>query len=86
MYKLGNTYYAARSNEFGYVNYESIDKPPVFFSPLSREQMESTKNQADYLHAQTVRELEPLRRARSRKPFAQHHRLATVNCGGLTGA
>ena len=55
IYKLRNTYYAARSNEFGYVNYESIDKPPLFFNQLSKEQMESTKNQADYLHAQTVR-------------------------------
>ena len=50
-YKLGGTYYAARSNEFGYANYESIAKPPLFFNPLPKEIMESTKNQADYLHA-----------------------------------
>ena len=55
IYKLGDAYYAARSNEFGYVNYESIAKPPLFFNPLSKEQMESTKNQADYLHVETVR-------------------------------
>jgi hypothetical protein len=50
VYKLGDSYYAARSNEFGYANYELQDKPPLFFSPLSKEQMESKKDQADYLH------------------------------------
>jgi hypothetical protein len=50
IYKLGNTYYGARSNEFGYVNYEALAKPPVFINPLSKEQMESNKNQAEYLH------------------------------------
>jgi hypothetical protein len=34
VYKLGNTYYGARSNEFGYPNYELLPKPPVFIHPL----------------------------------------------------
>jgi Protein of unknown function (DUF3604) len=49
IYKLGNSYYAARSNEFGYANYEVQDKSPLFFNPLNKEIMESNKDQADYL-------------------------------------
>jgi hypothetical protein len=33
-YKLGDTYYAARSNEFGYVNYEIISAPQIAVNPL----------------------------------------------------
>jgi hypothetical protein len=28
IYKAGDTYYAARSNEFGYANYQILPKPP----------------------------------------------------------
>jgi hypothetical protein len=34
-YKLGKTYYGARSNEFGYANYEIIAAPPIAVSPLT---------------------------------------------------
>jgi len=34
VYKLGDTYYASRSNEFGYVNYEILPKAPLFLNPL----------------------------------------------------
>ena len=51
IYKLGDKYYAARSNEFGYANYELQDKPPLLFNSLSKEIMESKKDQAEYLHA-----------------------------------
>jgi hypothetical protein len=36
-YKLGDTYYAARSNEFGYANYEIIPapNPPIVVNPLA---------------------------------------------------
>ncbi len=34
-YKLGKTYYAARSNEFGYVNYEIIPLPQIAVNPLT---------------------------------------------------
>jgi len=34
LYKLGNTYYAARSNEFGYANYEIIEAPQIALNPL----------------------------------------------------
>jgi hypothetical protein len=35
IYKLGNTYYAARSNEFGYANYEIIPAPQIVINPLT---------------------------------------------------
>ena len=35
IYKLGDTYYAARSNEFGYANYEIIPPPQIAANPLT---------------------------------------------------
>jgi hypothetical protein len=35
IYKLGNTYYGARSNEFGYANYEIIPYPKIAVNPLT---------------------------------------------------
>jgi hypothetical protein len=34
-YKLGDTYYGARNNEFGYANYEIIPTPQIVTNPLS---------------------------------------------------
>jgi hypothetical protein len=34
-YKLGDTYYAARSNEFGYANYEIVPDPKTAANPLT---------------------------------------------------
>ena len=34
VYKLGKTYYGARSNEFGYANYEIIPAPQIAVNPL----------------------------------------------------
>jgi hypothetical protein len=36
VYKLGDTYYAARGNEFGYANYEILPKPLLFIHPLGK--------------------------------------------------
>jgi uncharacterized protein DUF3604 len=36
VYKKGDVYYAARSNEFGYANYEILPKPPTFLRPLGK--------------------------------------------------
>ena len=36
LYKLGDKYYGARSNEFGYANYEILSKPPVYLNPLKK--------------------------------------------------
>jgi hypothetical protein len=35
-YKMGATVYGARSNEFGYANYEILSKPPTFLNPLGK--------------------------------------------------
>ncbi len=35
IYKLGDAYYAARSNEFGYANYEIIPAPQIAANPLT---------------------------------------------------
>lgn len=35
IYKLGDTYYGARSNEFGYANYEIIPYPQFVLNPVS---------------------------------------------------
>lgn len=40
VYKMGDTYYGARSNEFGYVNYEILPKPPQFLNPLGKGESE----------------------------------------------
>jgi len=34
-YKLGNSYYGARSNEFGYANYQIIPAPQIAVNPLT---------------------------------------------------
>jgi Protein of unknown function (DUF3604) len=51
-YKLGNTIYGARSNEFGYANYEILPKPPELIDPLPETVTEkyAKENQADFLH------------------------------------
>lgn len=35
IYRLGDTYYGARSNEFGYANYEIIPAPQIAINPLN---------------------------------------------------
>ena len=35
MYKVGDTYFGARSNEFGYANYEIIPAPQIAANPLT---------------------------------------------------
>ncbi len=37
VYKLGDTYYGARSNEFGYANYEMIPSPQFVLNPLTAQ-------------------------------------------------
>ena len=54
VYKVGNTYYAARSNEFGYANYQILDKSPIFLNPLPKGLQPEDSQAADqgkYLHA-----------------------------------
>ena len=51
-YKLGDTVFGARSNEFGYANYELLAKGPQMLDPLPKAVAEklAKKNQADFLH------------------------------------
>ena len=35
IYRLGDAYYAARSNEFGFANYEIIPAPQIAINPLN---------------------------------------------------
>src|SRR4029450_4921404 len=41
VYKKGDAYYAARSNEFGYASYEILPKPPTFLRPWARVNREA---------------------------------------------
>ncbi len=53
MYKLGDTYYAARSTEFGYVNYEIVPKPSELLPLIGKDLLPKSsqeKEQARYLH------------------------------------
>jgi len=51
-YKLGDSVFGARSNEFGYANYELLAKPPQMIDPLPAAVTDKVtkKNQADFLH------------------------------------
>jgi hypothetical protein len=42
VYKMGDTYYAARSNDFGYANYEILPKAPVLLNPLGKGNTHAT--------------------------------------------
>jgi len=55
-YKLGDTVFGARSNEFGYANYEMLAKPPQEIDPLPAAVVDKVakKNQADFLHYESV--------------------------------
>jgi hypothetical protein len=46
-YKLGDTYYAARSDEFGYANYRIVPKAPDNLVSFVKGKSD---NHADYLH------------------------------------
>jgi len=37
VYKAGDTYYGARSNEFGYANYQILPEGPMLLNPLGKE-------------------------------------------------
>ena len=48
-YKLDDHYYGARSNEFGYANYEVLAEPPANLVDL-REGERTEQDQSAYLH------------------------------------
>jgi len=44
VYKLGETYYAAHSNEFGYAHYEVIPTPQIAINPLRTAMLPRSPN------------------------------------------
>ena len=52
VYKLGNQYFGARSNEFGYANYEFLTKGPNNLIKLDKGEYDK-EDQAEYLHTNT---------------------------------
>jgi hypothetical protein len=49
IYKLGDAYYGARSNEFGYANYELLEKGPANLVPLRKGEYQK-QDQGAFLH------------------------------------
>ena len=49
LYKLGDTYYGARSNEFGFANYQVLAEGPANLVTLGKGERQQ-KDQAAYLH------------------------------------
>jgi hypothetical protein len=49
VYKLGDKCYGARSNEFGYANYELLEKGPANLVKLSKGEYQK-EAQSSYLH------------------------------------
>jgi len=51
VYKSGDTYYGARSNEFGYANYEILTKGPANLVELGKGE-HTEKDPSSYLHVE----------------------------------
>lgn len=52
IYKLGDQYYGARSNEFGYANYELLAKGPNNLVDLGKGEYDK-ESQSSFLHSST---------------------------------
>jgi len=87
IYKLGDTYYGARSNEFGYANYEMIASPQMVLNPvnaalnlfsvelgLTQEQ----RNQIFPIIQQELPKLQALKKDTSLKPEAKLEQLKAI--------
>ena len=88
LYKLGDTYYAARSNEFGYANYEIIPNPPIVVNPLTAlgDQLaielaltEQQKQQIAPILKAEVPQLEALKKNTSLKPLDKIEQLKQIS-------
>jgi hypothetical protein len=87
IYKLGDTYYGARSNEFGYANYEIIPTPQFCVNPLTAmiDQFsielgltEQQKQQIVPILKQTAPQLEALKKKTSLKPLQKIEQLKQI--------
>jgi hypothetical protein len=87
MYKLGDTYYGARSNEFGYANYEIIPSPQFVLNPLTAMinqfsidlgLTQEQKQQVVPILKETGTQLEALKKNASLKPLAKIEQLKQI--------
>ena len=87
IYKLGDTYYGARSNEFGYANYEMIPSPQFVLNPLTAALSqfsielgltEQQKEQIVPIIQQEVPKLEALKKNSSLKPIEKLKQLKQI--------
>jgi hypothetical protein len=87
IYKLGDTYYGARSNEFGYANYEIIPSPQYVLNPLTAiinqfsielGLTEQQKQQIVPILKQTAPQLEALKKNTSLKPLQKIEQLKQI--------
>jgi hypothetical protein len=87
IYKLGDTYYGARSNEFGYANYEIIPTPQFVMNPLTAMinqfsvelgLTEQQKRQIVPILKQAAPQLEALKKKTSLKPLQKIEQLKQI--------
>ena len=88
IYKLGETYYGARSNEFGYANYEIIPFPQFVLNPLTAMinqfsielgLTEQQKQQIVPILKQAAPQLEALKKNTSLKPLQKLEQLKQIS-------
>jgi Protein of unknown function (DUF3604) len=87
IYKLGDTYYGARSNEFGYANYEIIPFPQFVLNPLTAMAnqfsielglTQQQKQQIVPLLKQAAPQMEALKKNTSLKPLQKLEQLKQI--------
>ena len=87
IYKLGDTYYGARSSEFGYANYEMIPSPQFVLNPMKAMinqfsielgLTEEQRQQIIPIIKQEVPKLESLKKDTSLKPEAKLEQLKAI--------
>ena len=87
IYKLGDTYYGARSNEFGYANYEIIPTPQFAVNPLTAMinqfsielgLTQQQKQQIVPILKQAAPQLEALKKNTSLKPLQKMEQLKQI--------
>ena len=88
IYKLGDTYYGARSNEFGYANYEIIPTPQFAVNPLTTMisqfsielgLTEQQKQQIVPILKQTAPQLAALKKNTALKPLQKLEQLKGIS-------
>jgi hypothetical protein len=88
IYKLGDTYYVARSNEFGYANYEIVPSPQFVLNPLTAMinqfsielgLTEQQKQQVVPILKDAATQLEALQKNASLKPLEKVEQLKQIS-------